>query len=470
MNVKIGLEIHCRIETKSKMFCSCPSDVEKARPNEFTCPICLGFPGSKPKANIEAIKKALMIAKALNCKISEVVLFSRKSYFYCDLAKNYQISQFEMPLGRNGYVELSNKKIRIKEIHIEEDPAKLVHVGKSINEAEYVLIDYNRSGIPLVEIVTEPDFSSTKEVREFLSKLSSILEHLGVYDPMKEASMRVDANVSIEGGERIEIKNITGFANVEKALSYEIARQYSLIKTGVKVERETRHWDEKMKATVSLRKKEVEEDYGYIFDPDLVKIETTGLIKEIENRMPELPDERIKRFVRDYGILEEQAKVIILVDKKLADFFEECAKIYKDYRKLARWVVVDLLKCLNWNNIRIGQSKVEKEKFVKLLEMIDRKVITERLAKEIIKEFVATGKDPEKIVEEKGLQPVGKEDIENVVELVLKENQKAVEDYMNGNEVALNFLVGVALKKLKTRGDPKLIKSLLIEKIKSLNS
>jgi aspartyl-tRNA(Asn)/glutamyl-tRNA(Gln) amidotransferase subunit B len=466
MKVKIGLEIHCRLETKSKLFCSCSTDYEDREANENTCPICLGFPGSKPKANKEAIKKALMIAKALNCEIANEMFFSRKSYFYPDLPKNFQITQYEIPLAKNGFLEIANKKIRIRRVHLEEDPAKLIHVGKSIAEASYVLIDYNRSGIPLVEIVTEPDFESTKEVREFLSKLSSILEHLGVYDASKEASMRIDANISIEGGERIEIKNITGFANAEKALNYEIVRQCNLLRMGMKIKRETRHWDEKIRTTLSLREKEFEEDYGYIFEPDLVKIEVgKKLLKEIESEMPELPDARIKRFVEEYGIPLEQAKIIVYVDKNLADFFEDCAKIYKNYKILARWVVTDLLKCLNWNNLRIKESKVTSKKFVKFLKLIDKKVITERLAKEIIKEFVPTGKDPEKIIEEKGLKLASEEEIEKAVEKVLKENEKAVEDYKKGIEKALDFLVGMVLKEVKARADPNLIKKIILEKL-----
>jgi aspartyl-tRNA(Asn)/glutamyl-tRNA(Gln) amidotransferase subunit B len=467
MKVMMGLEIHVHVKSKSKLFCSCPTDYENAEPNEFTCPICLGFPGSKPKVNKKIVDSALMVAKALNCEIAQETFFSRKSYFYPDMAKNFQISQYEIPLARNGFLEITSKKIRIRRVHLEEDPAKLIHVGGTITSAQYVLIDYNRSGIPLLEIVTEPDFETTKEVREFLFKLSSILEHLEIYDASKEAALRVDANISLEGGEKVEIKNITGFANVEKALNYEIVRQKNLKAMGLKVERETRHFDPQTKSTVTLRKKEFEEDYGYIFEPDLPKIEISrDWVEEIERKMPELPDMRIKKFVEIYKISERDAKIIVYTSKAFADFFEECCKIYKNFRNIAKWMVTDLLKCLNWNNLTIGESKVKPNTFIELLELIDSGQITERLGKEIIKEFVASGKSPREIVEEKKLKVLKrKEELEKVVEKVVKGNEKVVEDYRKGNEKALNFLIGLVLKETEMKADPKKVKELILRLI-----
>ncbi len=461
MRAVIGLEIHVHMLSKSKLFCSCPTDYEGKEPNTLVCPICLGFPGSKPKVNKKVIENAILAARALNCKINPEIFFSRKSYFYPDMAKNYQISQYEIPLAENGYLEISSKKIRIKRIHIEEDPAKLIHVGGDITTSQYVLIDYNRAGIPLLEIVTEPDFSNTKEVREFLFKLSSILAHLEIFNPSKEASLRVDANISLDGGARTEIKNITGFANVQKALDYEIVRQANLIRLGQKVERETRHFDEERRVTVSLRKKEFEEDYGYIFDPDLTKIEITQKwIKSIS--MPELPDARVKRLIKKYGIPAEQANIIVYTDKALADFFENCAKIYADRKKLARWIVTDLLKCLNWNKITIRESKVKPKDFVQLLKMIDRKVISEALAKEIIKEYVPTGKSPAKIVKERKLVMIkDRRILEKIVKEILEKNKKAVADYRAGKEKALEFLVGQVLMKMEKRVDPKIVREII---------
>ena len=463
MKVIMGLEIHVHLLTKSKLFCSCSTESENAEPNENTCPICVGFPGSKPKVNKTAIDFGIMVSKALDCKINKEMFFSRKSYFYPDMPKNFQISQYEIPLAVDGLIEVLDKKIKIKRIHLEEDPGKLIHVGGDISSAKYVLVDYNRSGIPLVEIVTEPDFSSVKEVREFLSKLSSILEHLEVYDPNREASLRVDANISLEGGTRVEIKNISGFANVEKALSSEIVRQENLLRMGQKVERETRHFDADTKSTTSLRKKEFEEDYGYIFEPDLTDIEISNQWQgQIEKGMPELPDARIKRFIQQYKIRDREAKIIVYVDKALADFFESCCKLYKNYEQLSFWVVGDLLKNLNLNDLRIKQSKVEPKTFVELLEMIDSGKITGKLAKEIIKNYVKTGESPSKIVKKKKIALIeDTADLEKIVKEVISKNKKAFEDYRSGKQQALGFLIGEVMKRIKAAADPKLVKKLI---------
>ncbi len=463
MRVKIGLEVHVQLSTKSKLFCSCSTDSTGKKPNENTCPICLGFPGSKPVVNKKAIEYALKAILALNCKVNKKSFFSRKFYFYPDMSKNYQITQYEIPLAVDGSLEISNKIIKIRRIHLEEDPAKIIHIGGDISSAKYILIDYNRSGVPLIEIVTEPEFSNAKEVKEFLEKLSSILEHLKVYDPRREGSMRIDVNISVEGGERVEIKNISGFKRIEKALRFEIARQESLAKMGKKIVRETRHYDEKTGLTVGLRTKETEEDYGYIFDTDLPMIEISNeWLNTVRKNLPELPDKRIDRFVHQFGIPRERARILVYTDKKLADFFEECTKVYKDFDKLSRWIVVDLLKCLNWNEVSISDSKVSVKDFVELLLLIDKGSITERLGKEIIKEFVSTGKPPSKIVEEKRLKQItDKELIEKIVDEVLDENKKAFEDYKGGEKKALNFLIGKVLEKSNKRIDPKIIKKII---------
>ena len=460
MKVMIGLEIHVHLLTKSKLFCDCPADYGENDPNSNTCPICLGYPGSKPVLNKKVIDFAIMVAEALNCKIASEMFFSRKTYFYPDMSKNFQITQYEIPLANNGHLEVFDKKIRIRRVHIEEDPAKLVHVGGGITSAQYVLVDYNRSGIPMVEIVTEPDFKDTKQVREFLSKLASILEHLEVFDASKEGSMRVDANVSLEGGERVEIKNITGFANVEKALNYEIVRQKNLLQMGMKIKRETRHFDADTKTTASLRKKEFEDDYGYITEPDLTMIEIgKGWVDKIAKQLPELPDKRIERFTKEYKMPERDAKVIVYVDKMLADFFEACIKLFNKPQYASRWIVGDLLKVLNWNSLTIRRSKVTPKLFVEFLKAMDKKEITERLGKELIKELVPTGKSIKELIKEKGLPK--KIDLETVVKEVIKENVKAVEDYKAGNEKSIQFLIGQVLKKTKAVGDPNKVKEIL---------
>jgi aspartyl-tRNA(Asn)/glutamyl-tRNA(Gln) amidotransferase subunit B len=463
MKIQIGLEIHCQLATKSKLFCS--DSTIPAEPNTNVCPICLGFPGSKPKLNKTALDYGIMVALALNCKINKSMFFSRKSYFYPDMAKNYQITQYEIPLAKDGFLEIEDSKIRIKRIHLEEDPAKLIHVGGDITSAKYVLVDYNRAGIPLLEIVTEPDFTSPKQVREFLEKLSSILEHLGVYDASREAALRVDANISLEGGERVEIKNISGFADVEKALNYEIVRQKGLLKMNVKVERETRHYDAERRITKSLRKKEYEEDYGYIFDPDLPKIEIDdSWLERIKAKMPELPDERVKRFVKAYNLSEYQAKVIVYTDKYLADFFEECCKLYDKPENAAKWIITYLLKSLNWHNITIRQSSVKPKDFVEFLELMDKGEITERYGKELIKEYVDTGISPRKLIEGKAVK-FDEAQLERIVEEVIKENAKAVQEYKSGKAKAIEFLIGIALAKTNKQADPKKIREILLKKI-----
>ncbi|MCX8178866.1 MAG: Asp-tRNA(Asn)/Glu-tRNA(Gln) amidotransferase subunit GatB [Candidatus Aenigmarchaeota archaeon] len=466
MKVMMGIEVHCQLSSKSKLFCSCSTNTKDKKPNENTCPICLGFPGSKPKVNKAVIDYGIMVAKALNCKIAEKMYFSRKSYFYPDMSKNFQITQYEIPLAVNGFLEIDGEKIRIKRIHIEEDPAKLVHKGGDITTASYVLIDYNRAGMPLLEIVTEPDFTTPKQVRLFLEKLSSILEHLGVYEAEREASLRVDANISLEGGERIEIKNITGFADVEKALNYEIVRQRGLLRMNMKVERETRHFDADRRVTKSLRKKEYEEDYGYIFDPDLAEIEISKQwIDKISEKMPELPDQRVQRFVKQYGIDEYQAKVIIYTDKNLADFFEKCCEKYKNAEKAAKWIITYLLKSLNWHSISIKQSKVSVDSFVEFLELMDNNTITERYAKELIKEYVDTGVSPKELIKGK-VKSLSEKDLKDIILKVLEENQKAVQEYLQGKEKSIEFLIGQVLAKTKKQADPKIIRKILLSCIK----
>lgn len=460
MKVIMGLEIHVHLLSKTKLFCNTSADYENKEPNENTCPTCLGYPGSKPKFNKKILESAMMVAKALNCKISPVMLFSRKSYFYPDMPKNFQISQYEMPIARNGHLNIGEKKIRIGRIQIEEDPGKLVHVGGSITGAQYVLVDYNRSGIPLIEIVTDPDFETVQEVRGFLSKLHSILEHLEVYNSSKEASLRVDANISLEGGERVEIKNITGFVNVEKALTYEIARQQNLVRMGMTVERETRHFDEATKSTVTLRKKEMEEDYGYIFEPDLPQfVISNALIRSIEKQMPELPDARIERFVKEFSIPDNQSQIIVYTDKALADFFEDCVKIFDKPKYAARWIVTDLLKVLNWNNLTIKQSKVTPKLFTDFLKSMEKEDITERLGKEVIKDLVPTGKPIKELIKERGLTK--RIDLKVVVKETLNEHKKVVDDYKSGNEKAIQFLIGQVLRKTKSAGEPNKIKELI---------
>ena len=466
MTVMIGLEVHVQLNTESKLFCSDSVDTRGKGPNENTCPICLGFPGTKPKLNKKVIDYAITTGLAVNCRIPEESFMSRKIYFYPDLAKNFQITQYEAPLAVEGYLNVGDQKIRIRRIHIEEDPAKLVHIGGDITSAEYVLIDYNRSGIPLMEIVTEPDFTTPRQARQFLEKLSSILEHLGVYDSAKELSLRVDANISMDGGERIEVKNITGFENVEKALNFEIIRQSGMSRMQVTVARETRHFDAEAGMTKGLRKKEFEEDYGYVFDPDLPLIKVArSWVDDLKASMPELPDHRAKRFTTEYKLGDYTANVLIFTDKHLADFFEECCKLHKDPNAVANWITNYLLKSLNWRSERISNSKVKPNTFIELLELIDSKEITERYAKELIKEYVDTGTSPRELVKKSKVK-ISKADIEAAIKQVLEKNKKVAEEIKSGKSESLQFMIGQVLALTKKQADPKEIKALITEMLK----
>lgn len=468
MEATIGLEVHVRLRTESKLFCGCSTETVGAEPNMNTCPICLGYPGSKPMVNRKAVEHGVRVAKALNCGLASMVRFSRKSYFYPDMPKNYQITQYEVPLAEGGYLSVNGRRIRVRRVHLEEDPARLVHVGGDITSSRYNLIDYNRSGVPLAEIVTEPDIGDTREARLFLEKLGVMLDHLGVYDPHAEGSLRVDANVSVDGGSRVEVKNITGFRNVEKALNFEAVRQRSMARMGIDVSRETRHFDAETGSTSSLRKKEQEEDYGYIIEPDLVKINLRPeWVEKIMATMPELPDQRTRRLVEQHGISGFQAEVIVDAGLEMSLFYEECCRLHGDAETVANWLVTYLLKSLNYMGLSLRESGVKPGTFVELLTLIDEGVISERTAKELIKDYAATGESPRRIVEEKGLVLMDVEKLRNVVGEVLSENPNAVEDYLGGMGKASEYLVGQVLRRVRARADANVVRKIIIEMLDS---
>ena len=468
MEATIGLEVHVRLRTESKLFCGCSTETVGAEPNVNTCPICLGYPGSKPMVNKKAVEHGIRVAKALNCGLASMVRFSRKSYFYPDMPKNYQITQYEVPLAEGGYLTVNDDRIRIRRVHLEEDPARLVHVGGDITSSRYNLIDYNRSGVPLAEIVTEPDIGDTKEARLFLEKLGVMLDHLGVYDPHAEGSLRVDANVSVEGGSRVEVKNITGFRNVEKALNFEVVRQLSMSRMGIDVTRETRHFDSETGSTSSLRSKEQEEDYGYIIEPDLVKINLRPeWVQEIMATMPELPDHRMTRLTKQYGVSGFQAGVIVDAGLAMSLFYEECCRLYGEAETVANWLVTYLLKSLNYMGLSLRESGVKPETFVELLTLIDEGVISERTAKELIKDYAASGESPRRIVEEKGLALMDVDELRAVVGEVVSENPKAVEDYLGGTGKASEYLLGQVLRRVKARADPNTVRKIIMDMLDS---
>ncbi|MBN1923414.1 MAG: Asp-tRNA(Asn)/Glu-tRNA(Gln) amidotransferase subunit GatB [Nanoarchaeota archaeon] len=463
----IGLEIHAQMKTNSKIFCGCPVD-NNAAPNTNVCETCLGYPGSKPRLNRKVFENGVKIAKALNCEVPKNVFFSRKSYFYPDMTKNFQITQYEIPVGLNGFLKIKWRgeelKIRIRRAHLEEDPGKLVHVGGDITTSKYTLVDYNRAGTPLIEIVTDPDFTHPEQVRDFLNKLRAILEHLNIYD--SDMIMKADANISVKGGERVEVKNITGFASIIKALEYEYNRQRIMAKQGLFIkQQETRAYSEQTKTTKPLRVKESEADYGYIFEPDLSwQRMDDARLKSIYSRMNELPDERVERFTKEYKLSEDSATVLVYTDKALADFYEACAKTFKDYELLYNWLSTHLLKCLNYNNVSISKSKVSPELFLEFMKEIKSGCLSERLAKELVKELASTGKPIKQIMKSKNIKEFSDKDLMPIIKKIIEKNEKAVADYRMGNNNSINFLIGQVLRETNFQAGVENIRE-LIEKV-----
>ncbi|HDN73644.1 MAG TPA: Asp-tRNA(Asn)/Glu-tRNA(Gln) amidotransferase subunit GatB [Archaeoglobus sp.] len=457
-DVIIGLEVHVQLnKLKTKLFCSCPLDYHGDEPNTHVCPVCLGMPGAMPVINKEAVKAAIKVALALNAEVQPFTVFDRKNYFDPDLPKGFQISQYDRPLALGGYVKIEvdgkEKKISLKRIHIEEDPGKLTYKG-SITTAKYSLIDYNRSGAPLLEIVTEPVINSPKEARLFLNKLRIILEYLDVFDGDLEGAMRVDANISLRGGGRVEVKNISSFKGVERALNYEIMRQKNLLKLGRKVVRETRHFDEVQNITVSLRSKEEEQDYRYFPEPDLVPIYTEKLLEEVKDTIPEMPEEKRERLKRQYGISDNFAKVLIL-DVKMANYFEDVAKEI-DPKIAVSWVVDVLRGELNyrgWNFSKCYEIFPPSD-FARLLKYFKDEKITEKGVTEVIRTKLDFGGEIDDIIKTKGLFAISKDEIIRFCKEAIDENPKAVQDYLNGKRQALNYLVGQVMRKTRGRADP----------------
>ncbi len=473
--IRIGLEIHVQLTSlKTKLFCGCTSDYRGKDPNTLVCPVCLGIPGALPVLNRKAVEFAVMAALSLNCKVSDRMFFFRKNYYYPDMPKNFQISQYDRaggaPLAVDGFlhfdVDKKRRKVRISRVHLEEDPGRLVHLGP-IDQSPYTLVDYNRSGVTLLEVVTDPDLDSPKEARILLQGLRSILEHLEIFDGSFEGAMRCDANVSIAGGTRVEIKNISSFKEVERALSFEIIRQRGLLKKGLAVRRETRHWDETRRITITLRTKEEEHDYRYFPEPDLVPIKITKyFIEEIKNRMPELPEARVKRFMTTYGLPQYGAKVLV-GNKALADFFEECVKLYNKPNDVSNWVIGDLLRYLYENNLEISESKITPEHLSEIIRLIDDGIISGKIAKRVLREVVSTGQSPLQIVEEKGLVKISfRKTLEAMVDQVFSENPMAVEDAL-ADEKAVHFLVGQLMKETRGKADPELANQIIRERLET---
>ena len=469
--VKIGLECHVQLLTRSKLFCPCSSEYHNSAPNTHVCATCLGLPGALPAVNEQAIRYGIKVALALGCDVQEETIFYRKNYYYPDLPKGFQITQYDFPIALKGLVRIESdgdagkeREIRINRVHMEEDPGRLMYKG-TIDTATYALVDYNRSGIPLVEIVTEPDLRSPKEARIFLGKLRSILEYLDVFEGDLEGAMRVDANISIQGGERAEVKNISSYKGVERALSFEITRQRNLLRRGLVVEQETRHYDEVRGITISMRTKEFEHDYRYFPEPDLVPIRIADYVEGIKQEIPELPDEKKLRFIAQYSITMEHANSLTF-DIHTADFYEDVgSKI--DSRLCATWIADVLKGELNYRSVAMREAtkRISPDDFVSILTYLKKGVITERGATEILREMLDHGGTPEEIIKRKGLGSVGSEAIETAISTVIKEHESAIQDYKAGKKEALNFLVGQVMKHTRGRAEPKEVRRLLLRKI-----
>jgi len=464
----IGLEIHVQMDTKTKLFCSCPVEFG-AEPNSNVCPVCLGLPGSLPVINKRAVEFAIKAGLALNCKINTRSVFARKNYFYPDLPKGYQISQYEEPIAVNGWLEVGGKRVRIRRLHIEED------AGKNIHEGSKTYVDLNRAGTPLMEIVTEPDIDSPQMAREFLEKLRNIMRYTGVSRAdMEKGQLRCDINLSIrpkgskELGTRVEIKNVNSFRFVQKAIESEMERQIKILLSGEKIVQETRTFDPSTGLTHTMRTKEEAEDYRYFPEPDLLPLLIPPQwLEEIKANMPELPEERLERFIKELGLDQYSAKVLT-DNKELGDFFEESLKHYRQDPKLtANWLLNDLLGNLSEAGKDIESSPVSPQSLAELVKLIKENVLSSKLAKEVIKEMTATGKSPSQIVEEKGLKQVSDEgQIRSMIEEVLKENSKEVERFKAGEEKVFGFLVGQVMKKARGKANPQMVNRILKEMLR----
>ena len=482
--VVIGLEVHVQLETATKIFCGCSTAAaDDEEPNSRTCPVCLGLPGALPVLNEGAVEAAVKIGKALDAEIPERTTFHRKNYYYPDLPKNFQLTQYDAPICQEGELEISvegdRRKIGITRAHLEEDPGSLQHKGGSIDTAEATLINYNRAGTPLVEIVTEPDFRSPAETRAFLAKLEEVLEYLGVFDATRDGSLRVDANISLvdaeevddageiddsvlEDANRTEVKNISSHKAAEKALAYEVSRQKNAVKRGRALETETRHWDESRGITVSMRSKESEADYRYFREADLPPLEVADWKDEIE--IPELPDARRERFVADYGLDSESASKLTST-KEVADFFEAVAEEF-DPDVAATWVADNLLGDLNYRDLLITDIEGRLDEFSRLIELVENDELTVKNAEEVVlRSMLDDGDDPETIIDREGLGKADDDVIADFVTEAIDENPDAVDDYHSGEDGALNFLVGQVMQKSGGSADPGSVNQLLREEL-----
>lgn len=468
----IGLEVHAQLLTESKIFCGCSTQFG-AEPNTQVCPVCLGMPGVLPVLNKKAVEYTIKTGLAMNCKIAPYSRFARKNYFYPDLPKGYQISQYELPLCEDGYLEIvidgQKKTIRIKRIHLEED------AGKNIHDASgYSFVDFNRTGVPLMEIVSEPDIRTPQEAALYMKKLRTILRYLGVCDGnMEQGSLRCDANVSVRPvgsesfGVKTEIKNINSFRFVEKALEYEIKRQIKILSEGGKIIQETRLWDSQAGITQSMRSKEEAHDYRYFPEPDLVPVVVSDeWIERIKKEMPELPDQKTERFIKEYGLPDYDAE-LLSSERQLAEWFEEAVMLGAKPKEVSNWIMVELLRLLNEDGKDIAECPVKPSQLVEVIKLIEKGTINRNIAKEVFEEVYKTGKTAETIIKEKGLVQISDETviIEAIKEIMLK-NPKEVERFRAGEEKLMGFFVGQVMKLTKGKANPKIVNELIAKLLK----
>lgn len=470
----IGLEVHVELNTKSKIFCSCSTEFGSP-PNSHVCPVCAGMPGVLPVLNDEALKKAILAGLALGGTIPEFSRFDRKQYFYPDLPKGYQISQLNYPVMKSGHIDISkngeSKRIRINRLHMEEDAGKLVHSEDSGSDGS--LVDLNRAGVPLVEIVTEPDLTTPEEAYLYLVELKKILKYVDISDcNMEEGSLRCDANVSVRPkgetklGTKAEIKNVNSFRFVEKAIEYEIKRQIRLIEEGGRVVQETRLYDSNENKTYSMRSKEEANDYRYFPEPDLVPLKnTSAFVDAIRKTMPELPQQIKKRFIEQLGLPEYDAD-FISSDKSLSDFFQSVLKGYDNPKNASNWIMGDLSKYLNDNKLEMSQVSLNPLHMGKMLSMIDSGLISVKIGKSLLPEMIVSGKDPDSIVQEKGLVQISDSSaLEKMVDEVLASNQENVASYKAGKTGLLGSFVGQVMKKSQGKANPKMVNEILLKKL-----
>ncbi|MHA1684339.1 MAG: Asp-tRNA(Asn)/Glu-tRNA(Gln) amidotransferase subunit GatB [Promethearchaeota archaeon] len=476
LEVMIGLEVHIQLTgLKTKLFCGCTSDYRGKEPNTTTCEVCLALPGTLPVLNEGAVRSAILLGLALESEIQENTFFFRKNYFYPDMAKNFQITQYDkaggVPICVGGTLTfmMDNVKraIHFSRLHLEEDPGRLSYIG-SIGTSPYALVDYNRHGCTLVEAVTEPELKSPAEARAFLNKLRSIVEHLGIADLSLDGSMRCDANISFKGHDRVEVKNISSAKEVERALKYEMMRQAQKIRANQEIVMETRHWDEVRRVTMSLRTKETEKDYRYFPEPDLVPIHITqNLIDDVKKTLPELPDARMKRFKKDYNLPEYDAGVLV-ISKAMADFYEETLSLFNEPKLVANWLMGDIQRRLNEISVGIGETKLTPRALADMINLIKEGTISGKIAKKWVK-GILEGDTIKKLLKRFGSKITNPEELQPVIDKVFKENESVVKEVIEGkNPRTFEFLVGQIMKATRGQADPEKTRQLINEKLKKL--